>query len=65
LSANAPPVNEPTVAPARSVLTTHPAQDVTLWKSISMNIIEEKAHFTQSKTLERRNKYNFTHMHHV
>lgn len=31
LSANVPPVKDPTVAPARSVLTTHPAEGIR-WK---------------------------------
>ena len=31
LSANVPPVNEPTVAPASSVLTIHPTQSFECW----------------------------------
>ena len=52
LSANAPPVNEPTVAPARSALTIHPTQDVTLRKRISRNIMRRKNQISNNLNLE-------------
>lgn len=59
LSANVPPVNEPTVAPARSVLTTHPTQMLRCEKVSEGISWEQKEHGSHNLNLYREQRLEF------